>query len=539
MPDACSCSFSLSLAYAGEESAVTGKTPFTFGRSPEMDLVLPYPFISRRQGEIRCDPASGKPELVCSGAACFVNGEPASRHVLTNGDEIRLGSLHGPLLRFTAQVAGGPTLHEALAGLKQPSAGPADLGRLTWFVEAARRLNNVGALDEILAALIDTTLELTGVERGYVFLKDAAGELSLAAARGAHGETLDEEETLSRSAIRQAIEGGQEYIVTDTLSAEAAAPSESIVLQSIRAILCIPLRKRSAQKGSKESPVLGVLYLDSRQQRSRLTRLDSELLHTIAVEAALLVQNAALVQEEAAARRYREELLIAAGIQQSLMSIRIPKLAFAAVEASSIPCTGIGGDFYDVVYHKDALYVVIADVSGKGVSAAVLGSTLQGLIHGQILSGLAVAEIALFANRYICHRDVRKYATMILLRLTEDGAMEYINCGHVAPVIRGLDGGVQRPANCNLPVGLFPDAAYASERLQLAPGQRVLLITDGVTEAEDADAREFGEAHLESLVAAGSTLKQIFSKIVSFTAGAPLQDDCSMAEVRYCPEDAC
>ena len=538
MSNAGSRSFSLALIYAGKETTVTGQTPFTIGRSPEMDLVLPYPFISRRQAEIQFDSASRSPELICSGESCFVNGTRVSRHALVCGDEIRFGSLQGPLLRFSTDTPSGPSLRETLANLKQPSVGSADLAKLTWFVEAAQRLNDVGAIHEILAALIDTTLELTNVERGYVFLKDSTGELNLAAGRRSSGEVLTDSSTLSRTAIQQAIQSGLEFVVTDTLSAEARAPSESIVLQSIRAVICIPLRRRASEYSSGESQILGVLYLDSRKQRSELTRLDSELLRTIAVEAALLVENAALVQEEIAARRYREELLIASQIQQSLMSVRIPKLSFVEVEANNIPCKGIGGDFYDVLCHDDALYIVVADVSGKGVSAAVLGSTLQGLIHGQILSGLPLHEIALFANRYICDKDVRKYATMILLRLTQDGIAEYINCGHVQPLVHTSSGSVTRPAHCNLPVGLFPDATYSSERLQLMPGERVLFLTDGVTEAEDPSANEFGNGLLQSLVIAGSTLGQIFAQIVTFTTGAPLQDDCTMVEIRYRPNKA-
>jgi sigma-B regulation protein RsbU (phosphoserine phosphatase) len=537
MPDISSCSFTLMLRYAGEEAAVTGQTPFTIGRSPEMDLVLPYPFISRRQAAILFDPQSHGPELICSGASCFVNGESVSRRVLETGDEIRFGSLHGPLLRFTTEAPVAPSLRETLSGFKEPSAARAELATLTWFVEAARRLNDVGALHEVLAALIDITLELTKVERAYVFLKDSTGELTLAAGRSAQGDALDDSSTLSRSAIRQAIASGLEFVVTDTLSAEAAAPSESIVMQSIRAILCIPLRRRSMEKGSADSQVMGVLYLDSRQQRSQLTRLDSELLHTIAVEAALLVENASLVQEEMAARRYREELVIASEIQQSLMSIKIPKLDFAEISANSMSCKGIGGDFYDVLCHDNALYIVVADVSGKGISAAVLGSTLQGLIHGQILSGLALPEIALFANQYICHKDVRKYCTLILLRVTREGPAEYMNCGHVPLFMQLPDGSLSQPENCNLPVGLFPGATYASEPLQLMPGQRLFLLTDGVTEAEDPSACEFGDGPLQSLIADGSTLETIFAQILRFTANSPLQDDCTMVEVRYRPND--
>jgi serine phosphatase RsbU (regulator of sigma subunit) len=265
--------------------------------------------------------------------------------------------------------------------------------------------------------------------------------------------------------------------------------------------------------------------------------LDNDLLRTIATEATLLVENATLAQAEAAARRYREELLIASEIQQGLMSVRIPELPFAEVKAQSIPCKGIGGDFYDVLCHGGALYIVVADISGKGVAAAVLGSTLQGLIHGQILSGLSLTEIALFANQYICNKSIRKYATLFLLRLTPDGKVEYVNCGHVQPLLHGYAGESAAAhllaADCNLPVGLFADATYASETLHLEHGQRLIVLTDGMTEAEDLSGECFGDRRLQSLIGEGALLPRLFEELKGFTAGAELEDDCTMVEVRY------
>lgn len=495
--------------------------------------MLPYPYISRRHAEIQIEPTTQRLELVSLGTECFVNGVKVTRHQLAPGDQIRLGFLQGPLLSLAETTGSGTSLRATLDHLKEPSGSDADLEKLTWFVEAARRLNDVGAVKEILSALIDTTLELTHVDRGYVFLRNSAGQLVLAAGRSKSAEILEDSSTLSQTAIRQAIAGGSDYIVTDTLSAEAGQRTDSIVAQSIRAIICIPLRKRSPETGSAESRVLGVLYLDSRQQRSRLTRLDNDLLRTIAAEATLLVENATLAEEEAAARRYREELLIASEIQQGLMSVRMPDLSFAHVEAQSVPCKGIGGDFYDVICHNNALYVVVADISGKGVSAAVLGSTLQGLIHGQILSGLGLAEIANFANRYICDKNIRKYATLFLMRLTADGEVEFVNCGHVLPLLSCADECAETLKRSSLPVGLFSDSTYSSETVRLMPGQRLFIPTDGITEAEDPSGQCFGEMELQALIEQGAGLESIFSKLKIFCAGAELEDDCTMVEVQY------
>ncbi|HEX5236087.1 MAG TPA: SpoIIE family protein phosphatase [Silvibacterium sp.] len=543
MPDSAPAphGFSLLLSHDGKETRIAAHAPFTIGRSPDMDLVLPFPYISRHHAQIEFEPSLKRLELVSSGNECFVNGVRVKRQLLSPGDHIRLGFLQGPLLSIYESADTTASLKTTLDHLKEPSGANADLAKLSWFVEAARRLNDVGAVQQILEALIDTTLELTRVERGFVFLRGPAGEMSLAAGRSHGAETLGDISTLSNTAIRQAIEGGSDFIVTDTLSAEAAVPTHSIVAQSIRAIICIPLRTRPTENDMKDSHVLGVLYLDSRQQRSRLTRLDNDLLRTIATEATLLVQNATLAQAEAAARRYREELLIASEIQQGLMSVRIPALPFAQVAAQSIPCKGIGGDFYDVLCHGADLYVVVADISGKGVSAAVLGSTLQGLIHGQILSGLPLTDIALFANRYICDKNISKYATLLLLRLTPEGTIEYVNCGHVQPVLHLSDGeapdAFAEGIGCNLPVGLFADATYVSEVLRMKTGQRLFVLTDGMTEAEDTKGQCFGDGHLQSVIASGAPLGRIFDELKHFASGAELEDDCTMVEVRYGSRD--
>jgi pSer/pThr/pTyr-binding forkhead associated (FHA) protein len=133
MPDSPSHVFALLLVYAGEQTTVSAQTPFTIGRAPEMDLVLPYPFISRRQAEIRFDDSTGRLELISSGAACFVNGRGVERHALAAGDEIRFGSMEGPLLRLLGEATDTLFLRAALDRLEQPaSTGVAELGKLAW-----------------------------------------------------------------------------------------------------------------------------------------------------------------------------------------------------------------------------------------------------------------------------------------------------------------------------------------------------------------------------------------------------------------------
>jgi sigma-B regulation protein RsbU (phosphoserine phosphatase) len=494
-----------------EEINVT-HTPFTIGRLQDRDLVLTHAFISRDHAAILYE--KGQFHVVDKGSrhGTFLNAQPLiDRQMLKPGDEIRLGSLNGPSLRFGPPRENTSTIHKLLDELHAISTPTSDLEKLSWFLSAAQRLNTTGAVNEILATLVEATLELTQVERGYVFLRDEKGKLALAAGRSLKGDRLEDDSTISHSAIAQACKASK-FIVTDTLSAEANSRTESMVQQSIRMVYCIPLRKRAAGSEFHDKDILGVLYLDSRLQPGKLSQVDNDLLETISTEAAALVENAFLAQAEESARRYREELNIAAAIQQGLMEFAIPNLPYARVHARSVACKEVGGDFYDVIATPDGLYVVIADISGKGVSAAILASTLQGLLYGLLLA-------------------VQKYATMILVKLGPDGTFEYVNCGHVQPMLANRTG-VRRLENANMVVGLIEEATFTSERLQLKAGDRIVLATDGVTEAESTDGEFFGEDRLEAALE-GTTIEGVFSKVESFMNGAPPNDDFTMLEVLY------
>ncbi len=122
--------------------------------------------------------------------------------------------------------------------------------------------------------------------------------------------------------------------------------------------------------------------------------------------------------------------------------------------------------FYDAVVLEDSVCVAIADVSGKGVSAAIVAATLQGIIHSQLLAGQELPAIASLMNQFLCTRNVGKYATMILLKLFRDGRVEYMNCGHVPPLsILGTE--IRRLKESNLIVGLIEGATYASAHYNL------------------------------------------------------------------------
>ena len=533
----------LVLVQNGEQRTLSiDHTPFTVGRKVDKDVVVADPRVSRDHAIIVSE--NGKFTVVDQGSkhGTFVNGERIDRKDLERNDRLEFGVRDVVYAVFSPSHAASNTAREFLSGIAdiKLSTDTTDLEKLTLFLDAARRLNTSGVLDEILVTLLDTTLKLTGGERGFVFLKNANGDLRLAVGRNSKGESFLDDKTISHSILEDAIKGNSEFLITDTSRSLDLSGRQSVVAFDLRTVICVPLRKPQVQTSRGTSPatgeVMGAVYVDSRFASRDISGVGSDVLHAVATEAASLIENARLVQAEEASRRYQQELSIAASIQQKLMTVTIPEVPFATLFGKNLPCKDIGGDFFDAVNTETGLTVVLADVSGKGVSAAILASTLQGMIYSQLSAGMKLVDIVTAVNRYFTHKEIgEKYATLVIAKLQRDGELEYVNCGHVPPLLV-CNGEVIRPEHGNLPVGLMADATYESDRFQLHAGDRLVLVTDGVTEAENAEGEFFDNHRLEEVAAAAGSLEQILAAVSTFCAGTPLSDDCTVVDLLYSGE---
>jgi serine phosphatase RsbU (regulator of sigma subunit) len=516
-------------------------TPFSVGRKVDKDLAIADPRVSRDHALIISE--NGQFYVVDEGSkhGTFVNGERVQRKALQRNDRLEFGVRDAIYLVFHPLHRKTNTAREFLSQISgiHISAATTDLEKLTLFLDAARKLNTTGVLDEILVTLLEATLKLTGSERAYVFLKNEDGKLRLAAGRNSKGEPLLDDKTISHSILEDALKANSEFLITDTSQSFDLAGRHSIVAFDLRTVICVPLRKPLVQAiRDKHIPaplgeVMGALYVDSRFASGDISKVHGDILRAIATEAASLIENARLVQAEEASRRYQQELSIAARIQQRLMAVTIPEVPFARLTGRNLSCKEIGGDFYDAVNTKDGLAVVLVDVSGKGVSAALLASTLQGMIYSQLTAGMSLTEIVTAVNGYFTHKEIgEKYATLVVARIRQDGELEYVNCGHVQPLLV-CNREVIRPAHGNMPVGLIAGAVYESDRCNLHPGDRLILVTDGVTEAENASGEFFDNERLEAVAARSAGLEDIFSAVADFCSGTPLNDDCTVVDLLY------
>jgi len=507
------------------------KFPFTIGRRIDKDLVLRETRCSRDHAEIVCEDGAYFVVDGSSKLGTYVNGSKVTRQQLNPNDILEFAIRGGAYLVFDApesEDAAVPVVRK-ISGWALPT-GSSEVATINILLEAARRLNSSGVLEEVFQTLLDSSLRLTNAERGFVFLREGA-EFRMVAGRNARGDVLSDDATISRSSLMEAVNSGCEFVVTEADHMAKLLGRMSVENFGLSSVICIPLRRFSLDADKTDPrPVSGMLYLDSQSLAGRLSSVSHDVLRTIATEAGTLVENATLMKAQQVARRAEQELEIAAEIQRRLITPRIPDVPYAEVRGRSMPCHQTGGDFFEVVRSGDSVTVVVADVSGKGISAALLASVLQGMVFSQLAKCEPLDEVARTTHAFLREREFgEKYATMLIARIHLDGCLEIMNCGHLPPVLvrdgkaRNIEGGCP-------PVGLVPIADFEVVREQLESGDRVFLVTDGITETENLAGDYYGYERLNQ--AAVSGLDAVFASVDSFRGNAPQLDDCTAVEIR-------
>ena len=253
--------------------------------------------------------------------------------------------------------------------------------------------------------------------------------------------------------------------------------------------------------------------------------------NTSTIPARKFARNAAPCKTNLDTQIATEDLAVAALIHSELMSIRLPSVSYACLKGKTMPCRGIGGDFFDAIALTDSLCAVVADVSGKGAPAAIVAAMLQGIIHAQMLADQPLTAIAGMVNEFLCSRATGKFATMVLLKVRANGQAEYVNCGHIPPVLVNC-ASVRRLEGSNVVVGLVAAAQYKSEVCELTHGDRILIFTDGITEAENSQGEQFGDSALECQTHLYS-VESVFEHVSKFQGSLERSDDWTLFELLY------
>jgi sigma-B regulation protein RsbU (phosphoserine phosphatase) len=518
----------LLIEVAGRQSRLDiTKSPLTIGRADECDATIPDLKVSRQHAKVVIE--GGEYYIVdCeSRHGTFVNGARLDRARLTNNDAITFG-VAGVKIVFRHGNAAANTPHTStdmlLTRLSSKSEAT-DLEKLRLFLEAARSLTGGMVLNEVLRNMLDYALRITKAERGFVYLKETGkgGSPILACGLDNKGISLTVDAKVSHSVVHEALASAAEFITGDALKQQALAERQSIVLNELRTVIAIPLRTR--QHGTSPTDVDGVLYLDSRSVSHNLSGVSNEVLRALASECAAVLESAKLVAAEQAAQQYRKEMEIAASIQRSLISASKVENDFVRVNACSIPCREVGGDFFDVHVAPDSVTVIVVDVSGKGISAALLASVIHGMFYAQMTSGARLVDAVASINRFLCSRVAgQKYATLLAAQLHRDGKLAIVNCGHV-PAILAQDGHVIHVEDGDMPVGLIPEVEFHLIERELPAGSRLCILSDGISETENAEGEEFGASVIANFIFGAEPIREILDAVQSFGGHQEAQDD--------------
>jgi serine phosphatase RsbU (regulator of sigma subunit) len=529
----------------GKERVPIGHLPFRIGRHGDNELVLRDSRASRQHAQIVSDGGAYVVEDMASTYGVFVNGSRVTRSKLRSGDRIEFGFPDSYLLTFGVEKAVAAAVKEP----EQPSVSPG-LSKLRATLEAARALETSLSTDEVLAAVVEAALAITSCERGFLLLRKG-GDLEVRVARSKAGPLAPADLRVPTRLLLRALDQRKDFLSMNfDPSAEASESGElTIYALELRSVVCVPLvRLRTVtpdETVSTSNPenTAGLLYMDSRVRQADLSSGGRELLTTLALEASTVLENARLLEQQWARKRMEEELRIARQIQQSLLPRALPSEGWFRAAATSIPSLQVGGDYVDIrPVNKTCWAAMMADVSGKGVGAALLASLLQGMFVASPYTRLTIEDMVTRVNRYLLERTGgEQYATAFYCTLDADGALRWINAGH-PPVLVVSAGGRLRHLSANgTPLGMFPEAVYTLMESRLARGDKLVLYTDGVLDSENRERATFGLKRLRAVVAANAaaTSKQLLAAILAalhqFTDGGAAADDVTLAVIEYQP----
>ena len=301
----------------------------------------------------------------------------------------------------------------------------------------------------------------------------------------------------------------------------------------IKSLLSVPM----LLKGK----MIGLVTVFNKKNDSGFTINDQRLLGIIAAQSSHVVENARLYQNEQALIKLQEEMRLAYDIQVDLLPKEQPKVEGYQIAGRSIPAKDVGGDYFDFIQmDEDRLSFCLADITGKGMPAALLMANLQATLRGQILVGKTCKDCVAFSNDLLYYNTApNKFATLFSGILdNKNHEITYCNAGHNNPFLISDDNKIIRPDVGGLIVGIAPSVPYDEATIKLRPNDILVVFSDGITEAMNKEEEEFDEPRLQELLIANKEktseelIELIFSEVYNFSKGQPQSDDMTIVIIK-------
>jgi len=526
----------------------------TLGRSSTNDVFLADRTLSRVHARLDRKPEGLVVTDLGSRNGTQLNGSRIVDPVVVRaGDRIVLGEtsieVSEEALSGTRVVIDAPedrldrtmiSTADVLATFRRPAARDVtDAAELKRLATSLQILNDVSLalltdipVSELSSLILEKLFTYLEPDRGLLMLRDGQGELRPEAFRFAEG--IDPADIrLSKTLVEAVTEQKHGVLMIDTATDAKIGTADSIRLQGITSCLAAPL--------FVDEKVIGLVYLEARLGRKSFTEEDLRLLTSLANTAAIKIQNTRLQETAAAKQRIEREMALAWDVQRRLFPEQAPDLPHSELFGRTLPAKTVSGDYYDFFVRNDGTVdIVVADVCGKGMAASILAASVQSAFQAWAAENFPPDRVCARLNDLVHRRtSPEKFVTFIaVLYDPETGAIVYSNAGHNPGIVLRAAGGHELLPAQGTPLGLFPGRSYGSAALTLAPGDLLVLYTDGVTEAANPDDDEFGLDRLVALVrgVASRPLDEaetaVGEGLAAFAAGVPFHDDRTIVLLR-------
>ncbi len=396
---------------------------------------------------------------------------------------------------------------------------------LAAFLRAGRELSQGKPLQELFKVVLDLSIEAVGAERG-VLLTLERDQLTVQASCG-------DGFRISSTVRDRVLNDKASLLIRNVQDEEAFRSMQSIVSHGVHALMAVPLQT--------DDRVIGLIYVDTSHWLREFTSDDLNLLTVMANVAAIRIERERLAELEQARLRLARELEQAAEIQGQFLPARAPEVSGVQLAGFNASCRTVGGDYYDFIAYPDGrVATVVADVSGKGMPAALLMMSLQARVQVLAEEPASPAAVADRLNRILTAARLKeKFISFFFAVLNpHTGELQYCNAGHNPPLLIRSGGEIEWLRGGGPVLGILPEAGYGETRCQLEPGDVAVLFSDGVTEANNLLGEEFGEQQLEEQVRqvhrqpADEILSKLTHAVREWIAGAPAEDDITLVVLR-------
>jgi serine phosphatase RsbU (regulator of sigma subunit) len=393
------------------------------------------------------------------------------------------------------------------------------------LIRAGRELCVHRPLGDLFHIILQLSIRATGADRGVIMTFDN-DEL---VPRAYHGEGF----AISTLVRDRAVQEKSSILIRDVAQDEALRQRQTFAGGNVHGIMVVPLQT--------ERDVLGLIYVDNGRGGREFQADDLNLFTVLANVAAIRIEQERLAAVERREQVLERDLRQAAEIQASLLPSVPPEMDGLDLAGFNAPCRMVGGDYFDFLpYGDEKMGFVIGDVSGKGMPAALLMTGLQARVRMLAESRGELSRVMSQLDRSVttgCPGTL--FASLVLCVFdTRTGSLEYCNAGHNPPILVRTSGKVERLPGGGTVLGLLPGFGYQSGRAVLDKGDVVVLYSDGVTEAVNADDAEFGEERLVDLIrslrdsTAAGLIGGVTDALKDWTAGMPPYDDLTLVVAR-------